>query len=46
VLPTQLAVPKAREAFDAGGSLVDPDLDRRARAVGAGLASTLAKLVG
>jgi NAD(P)H-dependent FMN reductase len=44
VLPDQLAVPRAHEAFLPDGSLKDPKQQTAAQAVGAKLASVIAKL--
>ena len=46
VLPDQVAVPKAREAFDADGRLVDPEQHRRVRALGRTLVEHGTKLFG
>lgn len=45
VLPDQIAVPRAHEAFAADGSLADPRLDARVRALGGTLAAHLRKLL-
>ena len=44
VLPGQLAVPRAHEAFDVNGALKDAKQNAAARAIGTELAQTLAKL--
>lgn len=46
VLPDQVSVSKAHEAFDAEGRLKDPDQQSSIRALGAKLAETLRKLHG
>jgi chromate reductase len=46
VIPQQLALPKAHEAFGSDGSLLDPKRDSAARAIGAELARVTAKLAG
>lgn len=45
VLPDQIAVPKAHEAFAADGSLADPAQNESVRALGGTLARHLAKLL-
>jgi chromate reductase, NAD(P)H dehydrogenase (quinone) len=44
VLPDQVAVPSAQNAFSPTGSLVDPDMQTRVRAIGERLADVIAKL--
>ena len=44
VLPTQVAVPKAMEAFDADGKLKDPNLQASIEGLGKSLAQTIVKL--
>ena len=44
VIPDQIAVPKAFEAFDTGGALRDPKLQARVQALGGSLAALLSKL--
>ena len=44
VLPTQVAVPKAMEAFDADGKLKDPKLQASIEGLGKSLAQTIVKL--
>jgi len=44
VLPEQIAVPKAFEAFDEAGALRDPKLQERVEGLGRSLAALLAKL--
>ena len=46
VIPQQLALPRAHEAFGPDGSLLDPKRDAAARAIGAELARVTAKLAG
>ena len=46
VLPDQVAVPKAREAFDAEGRLIDPEQRRRVQGLGRTLVEHGAKLFG
>ena len=46
VLPDQVAVPKAREAFDAEGRLVDPEQQRRVQGLGRTLVEHGRKLFG
>lgn len=46
VIPQQLALPKAHEAFAPDGSLLDPKREAAARAIGAELARVTAKLAG
>jgi hypothetical protein len=46
VLPDQLAVSKADQAFNADGTLADPKQEAAAREIGAKLARILAKLHG
>jgi chromate reductase, NAD(P)H dehydrogenase (quinone) len=46
VLPDQIAVAKAREAFQPDGSLVDPKQQAGIEALGKTLASFLMKLKG
>ena len=46
VIPQQLALPKAHEAFAPDGTLLDPKRDTAARAIGAELARVTAKLAG
>lgn len=45
VLPDQLAVSKAHEAFDADGALIDPQQHASVEALGAGLVTVLRKLL-
>ena len=45
VLPDQIAVPKAHEAFAEDGSLTDPKLDARIRGLGRSLATHLGKFL-
>lgn len=44
VLPAQIAVPKANDAFDANGKLKDSKLNDSIAGLGRGLAEFLAKL--
>ncbi len=44
VIPDQIAVPKAFEAFDTGGALRDPKLQAWVQALGGSLAALLSKL--
>ena len=46
VLPDQVAVPKANEAFNPDGSLKDPKLQASVEGLGAQLARVIAKLYG
>jgi chromate reductase len=46
VIPQQLALPKAHEAFGPDGNLLDPKRETAARAIGAELARVTAKLAG
>ena len=46
VLPDQIAVPKAYEAFNADGSLVDPKQQESVGNLGASVANVVAKLKG
>ena len=46
MLPDQIAIPKAHEAFDAAGTLKDPKLQESVSQLGAALARFLAKLHG
>ena len=45
VLPDQIAVPKAYEAFDADGQLKDGKLQASVEGLGVGLAEVMHKLV-
>ncbi len=46
VMPTQVAVPKAYEAFNPDGSLKDAQVQAQVEKLGADLAAVLAKLLG